>query len=68
MSMVWGDAERAQLAAHVRALPAPIAADRADQIVRQLDTYRVSWLAARVDAWVCDDLLRDETRPFRGSQ
>ena len=62
MSKIWGDTERTELAAHVRALGGPVAADRADQIVRQLDAYRVSWLAARVDAWAATRVRGEQTQ------
>ena len=62
MSLVWGDADRAQLAAHVRALGVPVAADRAEHIVQELDAYRVRWLAARVDAWAATRVRGEQTQ------
>ncbi|MEJ7600993.1 MAG: tetratricopeptide repeat protein [Kofleriaceae bacterium] len=62
MSMIWGDAERAQLAMHVRALGVPVAADLAQGLVRQLDAYRVDWLAARVDAWAATRVRGEQSQ------
>ena len=62
MSQIWGDLERAQLSAHVKALGGPVAAERAEQIVAQLDAYRIDWLAARVDAWAATRLRGEQTQ------
>lgn len=51
MQRIWGESQRAALRRHFRETGAPRAEETGALVVRGLDDYRTSWLAARVDAW-----------------
>ena len=60
IARAWGDRQRAELAAGLRATAYPAADDMLVAVNRALDGYREGWLAMRVDAWAATHLRGEQ--------
>ncbi|HEY8145941.1 MAG TPA: serine/threonine-protein kinase [Kofleriaceae bacterium] len=60
IARAWGDRQRAELAAGLRATAYPAADEMFAAVTRALDGYRDGWLAMRVDAWAATHLRGEQ--------